>query len=244
MSSDQFHGVAATKAIKKPSKREQFTVHICAPHPRTSLTNEQAVVQRRIVEEHKRQQELDKFYEETARRNDEEQRKILEEIAEKERLDKERKALEAAEYEVRLQREQPKRCAMRLFPTRPRHPVYYMDTNYNMCLLWGPSTKNQDQQFNPSSKPYSHPIVYDELRDDIWPTLAKLTVVQKELRAKLYKLNQKLDTVKPFAKAAYQQSILQTFVAFHLTNQRIRLVSIRQSKLMDASSKKETLPHH
>lgn len=245
MPTEHFNGVAATKTIKKPSKREQFTVHICPPQPQstsTSLTTEQAALQRRIFEECKRRKELDKLYEETAKKNAEEQRQILEEIAEKERLEKEQKAREAAENEIRLRKEQPRRYAMRLFPVKPHFPVYFMDTDYNMTQLWGECSV---QVMSPLSvAPANAKATYDELRDDVWPKLQSLSNAQKELRAKLFKLNKKLNSLKPFAEAAYQKSILQTFVELHLINQRMRLVASRQSELMAASSKEAMPPRH
>ena len=192
------------------------------------------MVQRRIFEECKRRQELDKLYEETAKKNAEEQRRILEEIAEKEKEREEREAREAAENEIRFKKEQPKLYATQLFPTQQAFPVYYMDTEYNMCTLWGQDSR-QVENAKPVTK--ANPVVYDELRDNIWPTLRKLSALQKELRAKLFNLNQKVNTVRPFAEAAYRRSILQAFANLHLTNQSIRLLSFRQNELMVASWK-------
>lgn len=199
------------------------------------MTHEQIEKQRQLFYEHKARKELEetqRFHEETRRRNEEETNKILAEVAQREKeklMEEKRKQQEAYEQ---FKREQPRKYVQQLFPNKPSHPVYYMDTDMNLQALWGkipyvhPSTPMV-------SKTSNNTTCDDELVNTIWPRLRSLEAQREQIRATLKERNRQITNVRHFAMAAYRTSVLNTFIKLHTINIQIRTTGALQKQALE-----------
>ena len=227
-----FNGIAPPAKKPKATRGERFNIVYAQPQPRQMQVSEDLIAKQRALfdaskDRERREREDEKMYAENLRRNQEEARIYRE----KEEARQAKLAAEAAAEANRVAN-LPINIAKRLFPRPLSYPVYYYDAGH-MKLLHDKTLSTTSTI--PQQKKQAPQVVFDELRDILWPQLADLSRRRSAIRIRLNKYNTYMDSTPVRYFVRYRQQILSIMLELWQINLEIHPLAKRQRDILQAS---------
>ena len=227
-----FNGIAPPAKKPKATRGDRFQIIYAQPRPPRQMNEDLIAKQRALFDASKdrerRQREDEEMYAENLRRNLEEARIYRE----KEEARQAKLAAEAAAEANRVAN-LPINVAKRLFPQPLSYPVYYYDDGH-MKLLHDNKTPSTTSTI-PQQERQAPQVVFDELRDVLWPQLADLSKRRNAIKTRLNKYNTYIKSVPDWCFDRCRRQLISIMLELWQTNRTIQSLGKRQQNILQES---------